>query len=65
MKLSEHIEDFMTYLQYEKNTSKKTLENYGLRLRRFVEFYGDKDPKTIKSMHVLRRRKHLDQVLQL
>ena len=65
MKLSEHIEDFMTYLQYEKNTSPKTLENYGLWLRRFVEFYGDKTPKNIKSMDVLKYRKHLDQDLQL
>ena len=65
MKLSTHIDDFMTYLQYEKNMSPKTLENYFLWLRRFLEFYGDKAVKDIKAMDVLRWRKHLDQHLQL
>ena len=65
LKLSSTIEMFMTYLQYEKNTSPKTIENYGLRLRRFVEFHGDQDVGSIKPMHVLMYRKHLDQTLNL
>ena len=58
--LSEMTETFMTYLQYEKNVSPKTLENYGLWMRRFIEFYGDKDVSTIKPMNVLLWRKYLD-----
>ena len=64
-KLSPMISTFMTYLQYEKNTSPKTIENYGLRLRRFVEFHGDKDVTQVKPMHVLMYRKYLDQDLKL
>ncbi|USN55832.1 MAG: site-specific integrase [Candidatus Peribacteria bacterium] len=55
----------MTYLQYEKNTSPKTIENYGLWLRRFTEFFGDKEANSIKSMDVLKFRKYLDTDLDL
>lgn len=63
--LSDMIENFMTYLQYEKNTSPKTIENYSLWLRRFTEFYGNKHVSSIKPMHVLTYRKHLDKTLSL
>lgn len=63
--LTSHIENFMTYLQYEKNTSPKTIENYGLWLRRFTDFHGNKKVQTIKAMDVLKFRKHLDQDLDL
>lgn len=63
--LSDHIETFMTYLQYEKNASKKTIENYWLRLQRFLSFWGDHDVTTLKSMDVLKWRKYLDQDLHL
>lgn len=63
--LSTHIDEFMTYLQYEKNTSPKTLENYGLWLNRFKEFHGDTDITQVKPIDVLKFRKYLDQQLDL
>ncbi len=63
--MSEYVDIFLTYLQYEKNTSPKTIENYGLRLRRFMLNHGDCDVTTIKPMDILRYRKWLDQELHL
>jgi hypothetical protein len=36
--ISQLIDKFLFYLQYEKNVSPKTLENYSLWLNRFLEF---------------------------
>lgn len=63
--LSEHIDIFATYQRYEKNASPKTLENYTLRLTRFLQFRGDNDVTTLKSLDVLKYRKYLDQDLKL
>jgi integrase/recombinase XerD len=63
--LSSYIEHFMSYLQYEKNTSPKTIENYQLRLTRFLWFFGDKPVGEIKPFAVLSFRKHLDKELGL
>jgi len=63
--MSEYIDIFLTYLQYEKNTSPKTIENYGLRLKRFMLHHGDCDVCSIKAMDVLIYRKWLDQELHL
>jgi site-specific recombinase XerD len=62
-KLAEMTDTFMTYLEYEKNVSPKTLENYGLWMRRFIEHHGNKDVSGIKPMDVLMYRKHLDTTL--
>lgn len=43
----------MFYLQYEKNVSPKTLENYSLWLNRFLEFIGDKEVSKIIRMQIL------------
>ncbi len=43
----------MFYLQYEKNVSKKTLENYSLWLNRFLEFMWDKEISKIIRMQIL------------
>ena len=58
--LSAVIDLYQSYLQYEKNASPKTRENYALWLRRFVEFHGDHPVESIKPLHVLNFRKHLD-----
>ena len=34
------LEKFLYYLEYEKNNSPKTLENYSLRLNRFTNYVG-------------------------
>ena len=47
------IKKFQTYIQYEKNVSPKTYENYTLRLHRFLEHVGDIDVLAIKSLDVL------------
>lgn len=43
----------MFYLQYEKNVSPKTLENYSLWLNRFLEFIWDKEVSKIIRMQIL------------
>jgi hypothetical protein len=53
------IEKYIFYLQYEKNVSPKTIENYSLWLNRFSEYIGDMDVEKLKSMHALDFRIHL------
>lgn len=36
--LSAHLERFVNYLQYTKNSSPKTIENYTLRINRFIKY---------------------------
>ena len=36
--LSSNLERFVNYLQYTKNASPKTIENYSLRVNRFIEY---------------------------
>ncbi len=45
--LSYYITDFLEYLELERNVSQLTVRNYDHYLRRFLEFTGDIDPKTI------------------
>lgn len=51
--ISALLEKFMYYLQYEKNASPKTRENYSLWLNRFLEFVGDIDVSQINRMQLL------------
>ena len=50
--LSSHLERFVNYLQYTKNSSPKTIENYTLRINRFIEFVGDIDASDVKMLHI-------------
>lgn len=50
--LSSHLERFINYLQYTKNASPKTIENYSLRVNRFIEYVWDVDADQIKMMHI-------------
>lgn len=49
MLLSALITDFLEYLEIERNTSQKTIENYDHYLKRFLEFAGDINPSQIDA----------------
>jgi len=51
--ISALLEKYMYYLQYEKNVSPKTMENYSLRLNRFLEFCGDIEIDKVNRMQLL------------
>lgn len=53
LSLSSMIKKFQTYLEYEKNVSPKTYENYTLWLERFLKHTGDISVKDITSLDVL------------
>ena len=57
--LSSHLERFINYLQYTKNASPKTIENYSLRVNRFIEYIWDVDASQIKMMHIQDFRTYL------
>lgn len=59
--ISSLIEKYMYYLQYERNVSPKTMENYSLRLNRFLEFCGDVEISKINRMQLLDYRMALHQ----
>lgn len=50
--LSSHLERFINYLQYTKNASPKTIENYSLRVNRFIDYIWDVDASEIKMIHI-------------
>ncbi len=50
--LSSNLERFINYLQYTKNASPKTIENYTLRVNRFIEYIWDVDASEIKMIHI-------------
>ncbi|MDR2416340.1 MAG: tyrosine-type recombinase/integrase [Candidatus Peribacteria bacterium] len=50
--LSTHLERFVNYLQYTKNASPKTIENYTLWINRFIAYMGDIEADQIKSIHI-------------
>jgi len=51
--ISAILEKYMYYLQYEKNVSPKTMENYSLWLNRFLEFCGDIEINKVNRMQLL------------
>lgn len=51
--ISSLLEKYMYYLQYEKNVSPKTIENYSLWLNRFLEFCGDIEINKVNRMQLL------------
>ena len=57
--LWDYLELFLQYLQEAKNSSPKTIENYSLRLGRFIEYVGDIKPWELIAMMVLNFRLHL------
>ena len=57
--LSSHLERFINYLQYTKNASPKTVENYSLWVNRFTDYIWDIDASQIKMMHIQDFRTYL------
>ena len=57
--LSSHLERFIKYLQYTKNASPKTIENYSLRVNRFIDYIWDVDAGQVKMMHIQDFRTYL------
>lgn len=53
------IDKYIFYLQYEKNVSPKTIENYSLWLNRFSNYVWEINIQDLKSMYVLDFRIHL------
>ena len=62
LSLSSMIKKFQAYLEYEKNASPKTFENYTLWLGRFLEHVGDINVKNITSLDVLDYRMKLNKL---
>ncbi|MDR3169124.1 MAG: site-specific integrase [Candidatus Peribacteria bacterium] len=50
--LSTHLERFINYLQYTKNSSPKTIENYSLRVNRFISYVGDVSANQVHSLQI-------------
>ena len=57
--LSSHLERFINYLQYTKNASPKTIENYSLRINRFIWYIGDIDANEVRMIHIQDFRTYL------
>ena len=57
--LSSHLERFVNYLQYTKNSSSRTIENYTLRINRFIEFVWDIDADQVKMIQIQDFRTYL------
>lgn len=56
MKLTEAILDFLEYMEIERNSAQKTIENYHLYLSRLQEFLGNEDITSVKSETVRKWR---------
>lgn len=54
MTLSVLITDFLEYLELERNASQLTIRNYDHYLKRFLEFAGEIDPKSI-DLNLIRK----------
>ncbi len=61
MQLEYLIEKYLNYLQYERNVSPKTLENYSFYLNRLLSYVGDINIKDLNLMLLLDYRIWLKQ----
>ena len=57
--LGSNLERFVNYLQYTKNSSPKTIENYTLRINRFIDYIWDVDANLVKMIHIQDFRTYL------
>ena len=57
------ITDFLEYLELERNVSQLTIRNYDHYLRRFADFAGDIDPKTIDLAMIRKYRLFLSRFI--
>ncbi|MFA4831512.1 MAG: tyrosine-type recombinase/integrase [Patescibacteria group bacterium] len=61
--LPKFIIDFLEHLEVERNRSQKTIENYSFYLRRFLEWFGDKNPSDINSEEIRKYRLWLNRLI--
>lgn len=59
MPISKYITDFLEYLELERNASQRTIRNYDHYLKRFLEFAGDIEPKSIDLSRIRKFRLYL------
>ncbi len=59
-KISHHIRKFLEHVEVGKNQSQKTIENYDHYLKRFLEWYGDKQPQSITLNDIHKYRLYLN-----
>lgn len=63
MNLSALVTDFLEYLELERNTSQKTVENYDHYLKRFLDFSGDVSPTAINLEMIRKYRLYLSRYI--
>ena len=63
--LSSYITDFLEHLEIEKNRSPKTLQNYDFYLRRFLQWFGDKQPDDITGEEIRKYRLWLNRLVDV
>lgn len=62
---SKYLTEFLEHLEIEKNRSAKTRQNYSFYLRRFGEYWGDKNPEQITAEAVRRYRLWLNRLIDV
>lgn len=55
------IEDYLNYILLEKKLSKNTFDNYSLDLKKFKEYFNDKEINSIKESDILTYLEYLQQ----
>lgn len=60
MQMSSLLKTFLDYLEHTKNVSPRTLVNYRLWIERAIVFFWDPCVESLKSLHILQFRMHLN-----
>jgi len=64
--LKKYLQEFLEYLEIEKNRSEKTIQNYDFYLHRFLEWLGDKKgPSAITGEKVRKYRLWLNRLIDV
>lgn len=63
--MKKHLQQFLEYLEIEKNRSPKTIENYRFYLSRFVDWYANKPAKDITLETVRQYRLWLNRLIDV
>ena len=61
--LKNYLIEFLEYLEIEKNRSPKTLRNYDFYLKRFIDWWGDKNPEKLNGDQVRQYRLWLNRLV--
>lgn len=62
MKLSNHLRNFLVYLEVEKGRSSRTISNYEFYLQRFINWTKNPDPKDVNDDVILQYRLYLNRL---